>query len=255
MIDFHAHCPSERGLWGLGAPYPGRDYLAFMDSVGFSSTTIFTMDGLIYPTSVTNDEVARFVAADRARLIGFGTIEPRLPDALDEAERCLVTLGFAGFKVHPLLQGLAPDEPGTQLDAMCGMLAERRGVMFFHDGSPPYSTALQIAVLARRHPRVAFVLGHAGGHDLWRETIAAVVGHPNVHACLGTSGWLATRRIVESCPRRQLLFGTDAGLGPIGAQAYVARRVRAFRAQGFDRELERTILEENPRRLLEGFVT
>jgi uncharacterized protein len=254
MIDFHAHCPSERGLWGLGPPYPGRDYLAFMDAVGISATTIFTMDGLIYPTPGTNDEVATFVAADRSRLIGFGTIEPRLSDSLDEAERCITTLGFAGFKVHPLLQGLAPDEPGTRLDAMCEMLAERRGVMMFHDGSPPYSTALQIAVLARRHPRVAFVLGHAGGHDLWREAIAAVVAHPNVYACLGTSAWLVTRRIVETCPISQMLFGTDAGLGPIDAQTYVGRRIRAFRAHGFGQDLERIILEENPGRLLDGFI-
>jgi uncharacterized protein len=254
MIDFHAHCPSERGLWGMGPPYPAGEYLAFMDEARFAASVIFTMDGLIYPTPKTNDEVAAFVSVDRSRLVGFGTVEPRLPDSVAEAERCLDSLGFAGFKVHPLLQGLAPDEPCAQMDPFCELVADHRGILFFHDGTPPYSTALQIAVLARRHPRVTFVLGHAGGRDFWRETIAAVVSHSNVYACLGTSMALQTRRIVESCPPRQLLFGTDAGLGSAPHQPYVLHRIAAFRALDLGAPLERAILQENPRRLLAAYI-
>jgi len=255
MIDVHAHCPSERGLWGLAAPYPSDAYLTFMDRAGIDASVICTMDGLIYPTSATNDEVARFVSVDRARLVGLATVEPRFPASVAEVDRCLSQLHFAGLKLHPLLQGFAPTEPGTMLDEICGLVAEHHGVVLFHDGTAPYSTALQIAVLARRHPRVAFVLGHAGGRDLWPEAIAAVCDVPNVYACLGTSTVLATRQLVARCPLGQLLFGTDAGLGSIAQQVYVLRRIEGFEALGLPAHVEAAIRHTNPRRLFERHLS
>ncbi len=249
MIDFHAHRSSRRGLWGLRG-YAATDYVAFMDEVGIDASVIFTNDGLVGPTPATNDDVADFVRAAPTRLFGFGTVDPRSAGAVGEARRCLEGLGLAGFKFHPWLQGFAPHEPGTHLDEIAELTAEHQGVLVFHDGTPPYSTALQIAVLARRHPDVPFVLGHAGLHDLWREAIAAVNGHPNMYACLcGTPRYAADRILAEARSDR-ILFGSDAGVSSEARQPYVRDRIEAFAELEMAPDVRRMITHDNPGRLL-----
>ena len=153
-----------------------------------------------------------------------------------------------GIKLHPWLQGFSSHEPG--LDAVC-VAAARHGVpILFHDGTPPFSTPLQLASLARRHPETAIVLGHGGLHDLWREAIAAVDQSDNVHLCMcGTPGY-AMRRIVARCPVEKLLFGTDGGLRPEPMPRYAVLRVRQLDELGLDDAQRKAILVDNPRRLL-----
>jgi predicted TIM-barrel fold metal-dependent hydrolase len=95
----------------MGAYEPG-EYVAFMDELGIAASVIFTIDGLIGPSPAANDGVAAFVTGHPGRLVGFGTVDPRSA----EARRCLEMLGFAGFKVHPWLQGFAPHESRGRTD-------------------------------------------------------------------------------------------------------------------------------------------
>ena len=55
-----------------------------------------------------------------------------------------------GVKLHPWLQGFSAHEPG--LDPLCEVAAAAGVPILFHDGTPPFSTPLQLASLARRHP-------------------------------------------------------------------------------------------------------
>ena len=117
-----------------------------------------------------------------------------------------------GVKLHPWLQGFPAHEPG--LDPVCEAAAALGIPILFHDGTPPFSTPLQLATLARRHPATTIVLGHGGLHDLWREAVAAVQTTSNVHLCMCATPLYAMRAIVARCPLDRLLFGTDAGLRP-----------------------------------------
>jgi len=247
MIDFHAHQPSTTGLWGLGSYAPG-DYVAFMDEAGIEASVVFTTDGLVAMEPDTNDKAAAFAAADPGRLLPFGTVDPYRPGAAAEAERCLRDLGMHGLKFHPWLQGFAAHTP--LLDEVCEVAGHYAAPLVFHDGTPPYSTALQIAVLARRHPAVQVVLGHAGLFDLWRETIAAVTTTGNVHACLCGPPIYAIRRIVEASPADRVLFGTDAGVASTARQPYVLHRIAQLSLAVPDQARRQAILRDNPRRLL-----
>jgi predicted TIM-barrel fold metal-dependent hydrolase len=165
-----------------------------------------------------------------------------------EIERCVREHGMRGVKLHPWLQGFSAHEPGLQ--HVCEAAGALGIPILFHDGTPPFSTPLQLAVLARRHPETQIVLGHGGLHDLWREAIAAVLSAPNVHLCMsGTPGY-AMRAIVARCPLERLLFGTDAGLRPEPLQRYAVLRVRQLDELGLDEEQREAILVTNPRRLL-----
>ena len=241
MIDFHVHQPRA----GVYAP---AEFVAGMDSVGVDTSVVFTYEGLLRPSPAANDSLAGFVAAAPDRLVAFATVDPRDPAAPGEVERCVREHGMRGVKLHPWLQGFSAHEPG--LGDVCETAARLAVPVLFHDGTPPFSTPLQLADLARSHPEATIVLGHGGLHDLWREAVAAVTGTENVHLCMcGTPGY-AMRAIVRHCPLDRLLFGTDAGLRAEPMPRYAALRIRQLDELGLDDGQRRAILDDNPRRLL-----
>jgi predicted TIM-barrel fold metal-dependent hydrolase len=241
VIDFHVHQPAA-------AAYGAEEYLRAMDELGAEVSVVFTYEGLFRPSRAHNDSLAAWVAPAPERLVGFATVDPRAPGAGDEVERCVREHGMRGVKLHPWLQGFSAHDPGLQ--RVCET-AGRLGIpILFHDGTPPFSTPLQFAALAHRHPETQIVLGHGGLHDLWREAIEAVLTAPNVHLCMsGTPGY-AMRAIVARCPLERLLFGTDAGLRPEPLQRYAVLRVRQLDELGLDDAQREAILVTNPRRLL-----
>ena len=241
LVDFHVHQPAA-------AAYGPKEYLAAMDELGVDVSVVFTYEGLLRPSAAANDSLAAWVAPAPQRLIAFATVDPRDPGAGDELERCVRDQGMRGLKLHPWLQGFSAHHPGLQ--RVCET-AGRLGVpVLFHDGTPPFSTPLQLATLARRHPETQIVLGHGGLHDLWREAVQAVLTTDNVHLCMsGTPGY-AMRAIVASCPLERLLFGTDGGLRPYPLPHYAVLRVRQLDELGLDDAQREAILVTNPRRLL-----
>jgi predicted TIM-barrel fold metal-dependent hydrolase len=243
VIDFHVHQPRA-------AVYGPQELVAAMDEHGVDVSVVFTYEGLLHPSPESNDSLARFVSARSDRLVAFATVDPRATSAAAEIERCVSELGMRGVKLHPWLQGFSSHEPG--LDAVCEVAARLRVPILFHDGTPPFSTPLQLASLAQRHPDTTVVLGHGGLHDLWREAIAAVDASPNVHLCMcGTPGY-AMRAIVARCPIERILFGTDGGLRPEPMPRYAALRIRQLDELGLDDAQRTAILVTNPRRLLDA---
>jgi predicted TIM-barrel fold metal-dependent hydrolase len=243
MIDFHVHQP-RAGAYGA------EEYVEVMSELGVDLSVVFTYEGLLHPSPAANDSLAAFVAAAPERLVAFATVDPRDPGAADEIERCVSEHGMHGVKLHPWLQGFPAHEPG--LDAVCEAAAALGVPILFHDGTPPFSTPLQLASLARRRPATTIVLGHGGLHDLWREAIAAVQTTSNVHLCMCATPTYAMRAILERCPLDRLLFGTDAGLRPEPRQRYAVLRLRQLEALGLSASERDAILEDNPRRLLVG---
>jgi predicted TIM-barrel fold metal-dependent hydrolase len=250
LIDFHTHAPAwtTTGWLSSGSPVTAEDFVAFMDSAGIDVAVMFGLDGLFFPGDDANRRLSEFIAAAPDRLIGYGTVNPRVPDAAEQLDRCFSDYGLRGFKFHPWIQGLSMHE--TSLDPLGEVLAARGGTMFCHDGTPPYSTAGQIAAFARRHPAVPVVLGHAGLHDTWREAIAAVKDTDNLYICLSGIPPYAGRRVIAECPLERVVFGSDAGLSPRAEQNYAVARVREFQAWGLTDRQADAILRDNPRRLL-----
>jgi len=241
MIDFHVHQPRADA-------YGTDDYVAVMDRLEIELSVVFTYEGLLRPTPEANDSLAAFVEPAPSRLVAFATVDPRDPGAASEIERCVREHRMRGVKLHPWLQGFSAHEPG--LHDVCAAVAELDVPLLFHDGTPPFSTPLQLASLARRHPEATVVLGHGGLHDLWREAIEAVTTTPNVCICMCATPPYAMRCIVDSCPIDRLLFGTDAGLGSDPFHLYAALRVQQLLNLGLDPGQLDAISNRNPRHLL-----
>jgi predicted TIM-barrel fold metal-dependent hydrolase len=241
IVDCHTHYVG-RAYAHLGG---GASILDSMDQYGIDHSVIFTLDGFFEDSRRHNDELAQFVAAHPGRLTGFATVYPRRADAADELRRAVTELGMKGLKLHPWLQGISPlEEYMTPVAAAC---AELEVPIIFHDGTPAYSTPLQMALLAERHPDLVVILGHSGLLDLWPEAIAAATRNPNVWLCLCGPPTSALQRIVDSVPHDRILFGSDTGFG----HDYQARhRLEQVRALDLAEESLAAILGGNARRLL-----
>lgn len=249
MIDFHTHTPAwHNASWLAGKAFDPTEFAAFLDNIGADAAVVLSHDGLFNPTPQANDELAAFVRANPDRFVGFGTVTPRHADAVDECRRMFTSLGLRGLKLHPWLQGFSLHEGG--LDPICEVVAEFGGIVLSHDGTPPYSTATQIAALARRHPAVPFVLGHGGLHDTWREALAATIETPNLYLCICGTPPYAARTILASGPLERILFGTDAGLSDKASQDYAVARVQEIDGWGITATQRKAMLDDNPRRLL-----
>jgi uncharacterized protein len=247
VIDCHTHMPGGMGFLA-GAPFTPQDQLAFMDRHGIATSVVLTHTGLLFPSAAENDAVADYVAADPSRLVGFATVNPRRDDAADDVARCVRERGLRGVKLHPWLQGFCVHD--SFMDPVCEAAADHDLPILFHDGTPPYSLALQIAVLARRHPSVQMVLGHGGLHDTWREALAAIEATQNVWACLSGTPPYAAAHIVRNGPLDRIVVGTDFGLADVVHQPYAAARVVEWGRLDVTEAQRKAILVDNPRRLL-----
>lgn len=250
MIDFHTHTPAWRtATWLGGASFGADEFVEFMDESGIDKAVVLSHDGLFNSTPEANDELAAFVQRYPERLIGFGSYNPRKPEALAETKRSFEELGLRGVKLHPWLQGFSMHE--GSLDPIMEVVAEHNGMLLCHDGTPPYSTAGQIAALARRHPTVPVILGHAGLHDLWRESLAFTQETENLYICICGTPPYAARQIIDHAPSHKVLFGTDAGLSDKASQDYAAARVLEIDEWGITSAQKQAMLIDNPRRLLQ----
>src|SRR5207245_6967618 len=109
---------------------------------------------------------------------------------------------------------------------------------------PGSSTPMDLAELARRHPKVPLICGHTGAS--WEAGIRAIRDCKNVSVEL--SGFDPTAGVTEMAVRElgaeRVLFGSDAG-----GRSFASQLGKVFGADIPD-SAKRLILGENLRRLL-----
>ena len=216
LIDVHAHfyhAESGRADWqrvnaarmragdAMGVTY---HVVSVLGSYGHTSPTYFPS-----PADVTrgNAVMRAMAGADRERVRWYVTVNPNHTEhALAEITRG-VRAGAVGVK---LLASRRADDALN--DPICELAAEH-GLPILHHiwqhrtrewPNQEISDGRDLARLAARHPRVAFILAHLGGGGDWAHTLPAVADTPNVYPDLSGSG--VDRGMV------------DAALGVLGAQ-------------------------------------
>jgi hypothetical protein len=200
LIDAHAHflhAGCGRSDWAevnaarlrAGARIGITCHVAsILGTYGFNSPTYFPS-----PRDVTagNDAMLTLCEREGELLRMLVTLNPNhTRHALDEVERC-VERGAVGLK---LLASRRADDP--LLDPICE-LAAKRGLPMLHHiwqhrrrdwPNQEISDGADLGRLARRHPRVTFILAHIGGGGDYLHTFAAVRGEKNIVADLSGSG-------------------------------------------------------------------
>ena len=167
---------------------------------------------------LSNDEVARTVAAAPDRLVGIGSVDLHRPmDAVRELRRCVRELGFVGVRQLPWLWGLPPnDRRYYPIYAECIELDVAFCLQVGHAGplrpSDPGRPIPYLDEVACEFPELRIVGGHIG-YPWTDEMIALATKYENVY--IDTSAYTPERypdsliRFLKGSGRRKVLFGSN----------------------------------------------
>jgi len=225
IIDAHTHMfehyLSQKGL-------AIDDFVAGLQKAGTDKVLLFGLyESFFGPSSPANDAIAANAHLYPGSLYPVCTVHPRDGNAaIREMERCASELGMVALKLHPWLQAFSVVEAGMVpiLQAAAGL----RWPVIFHDGTPPYSTPLQIAYLASQVPECTVILGHSGLSDFPPEALAAARRCPNVYLCLCGVPLNWMRVYVQRLGVNRLLYGSDYPFGGPASLYYYRMKIDAL---------------------------
>lgn len=243
IIDTHTHLP---GVCLGASPRPIVTLRRGFENAGLYQVWIFTTDGLIKEPAKNNDILSEATRDHRDFFVPFCTVNPHdgADAAIKELERAKFELNMMGVKLHPWLQAFSLTHPAVL------PILQRAGELgfpvVFHDGSPPYSTPLQIAAAAEKCPQTVVILGHAGLDDLYEDAILACLRQPNIYLCCCSLSSGCIAEIIRRCPLDRLLYGSDAGFVP----DIVETAVEKLKETGASVRVLEKIFYDNPRRLI-----
>jgi hypothetical protein len=199
-VDVHAHFLHARcGRRDWEAPNRARfragdrigvivHIASILGTWGHTSPTYFPSPRDV---SLGNDEMLALQAREPARVRSYVTVNPNdTTHALDEIARC-AERGAVGIKLaasrradSPLLDPIAAAAERHHFPVLHHIWQHRTRDWPGQD----ISDGVDLGRLARRHPRVSFILAHIGGGGDYRHTFAAVEDIDNVYLDLSGSG-------------------------------------------------------------------
>lgn len=240
IIDCHCHAGKGDGLtgpWDTAAPL--TQYVRWADEYGIDRTVLFAAFHSDY--AIANREVARIVASNRARFMGFAFVHPdrdrgRVHQLISTAAR---HYGFCGIKVHK--------HDGRITREICEV-ARTFNMPILYDVMGEVSV---VHLLASEYPDVRFIIPHLGSFsDDWRAQAALIpmlVKYPNVFTdTAGIRRFELLQEALERAGPGKILFGSD---GPWLHPGVELEKVFALRMTA---EGERQVLGGNLLRLVKG---
>ena len=238
VIDAHCHAGLGDGFRGPFDTEARLDrYLKRAAEAKIDRTVVFPVFNSDYATA--NDRLARIVASQPERLLGFGAINPARDAGrtMRMIGRAVEVHGFRGIKVHGY-----DSFPGREV---CEA-ARRWGLPILVD---IVKRTAAVEMLASQYPDVNFIIPHLGGFaDDWMvhlQVVDQIVRLPNVYA--DTSGVRYFDVLVEAVRRAgptKLLFGSD------GPQLHPGVELHKVRVLGLPPQAETMVTGGNIMRLL-----
>lgn len=242
IVDVHTHTPSHREVvpdsdvvinrvWRpdreVVASTTWRDHDQAAREAGIGVSIVFGIatrssvqgTGLPEGGGDINEATAAFVDDQPERRIGFFSVHPDEPGALDRAEHCRADLRLRGIKLGPNYQGFDPLGDGaTQL---FGYAERHRLPVLLHQGASPIRSAplrlahpLLIDEVANRFPELRIVIAHMA-HPWQADAFVVARKHPHVFCDVSAgfyrpwSFYSAMRLAEEWGVLDKLLFGSD----------------------------------------------
>ena len=226
------------------------------------------------------DSVAKAVALNPSRFVGFFMLDPTRSDAVDYARRALDE-GLRTICLFPAMHRYALHD--DRVASVFELAASRRGgtagpvAVFAHCGvlsigirkklglpSPfemRFGNPLDLHALALKHPDVPIIIPHFGGGML-REALMLADCCPNVHLDTSSSNaWIkytpgltleqVFRSALDVAGPDRLLFGSDSSFFPRGWNAEIYQKQKsALNAIGVSDGDQNKIFSENFAKIL-----
>ena len=203
---------------------------------------------------ISNDEVAKWVAAYPDRFIGVASVDIQRPAAaVRELRRAVQDLGFRALRIVPWLWGLPPNNrlyypllaACVELDIPFMTQVGHTGPLRTSETGRPIPYVDDVAL---EFPELVVIGGHIG-YPWTTEMIALATKYPNVY--IDTSAYVARRYPAELVDymrghgRRKVLFGTNYPM------ITAARALDQLDDLGLDEEAKELFLGGNAARLFQ----
>ena len=166
-----------------------------------------------------NDATAALVARAPEKVIGFMSVHPDEPAALDEMERAYSDLQLRGVKLLPNYQNFDP--LGENARRVYSKAQEMKLPVLFHQGTGTahaapirYAHPLVMDEIAILFPELHIVMAHIG-HPWLVDCLVVIRKHPNVYADISGQFYRpwqfynGMRLAYEWSQFNKLLFGSD----------------------------------------------
>lgn len=248
IVDSHAHI-----MLGAYASLPPVDPDEVMegfarygvDQAWFSSADALVTNQTDYHRR-SNDRMAELQQKYGPRFVAFATVNPRDgEDAARELERAVYDLGLRGLKLHGWLQPVACTDPC--LEPLLTSANRLNLPVLFHDGTPPFTSSLQIGWLAEHYPKCKMILGHGGLKDLASTAAQTARRHDNVYMQTCATTLLSLKRALDLVGPDKILYGSDGGFADMKWVDYNIRKIRKW---NLSEAVEAKVLGGNAARLL-----
>ncbi|MCL4797719.1 MAG: amidohydrolase family protein [Bryobacteraceae bacterium] len=168
---------------------------------------------------VPNEYVAEYVGRHPEKLIGFCSVDPQDPDAVEQLDDSVQRLKLRGLKMGPIYQNVSPQD--TRFRRILRRAEELRIPLLIHQGTTfCANVSLEIAdpvllqPLALEFPRLRMVIAHMG-HPWINEALVLVRKNRNVFADISAlyyRPWQFYNAMVAAMEYGvldRLLFGSD----------------------------------------------
>ncbi|WP_288949718.1 amidohydrolase family protein [uncultured Paracoccus sp.] len=198
----------------------------FLDEVRDADLNRAVVVGRHTPSQhLPNDEIARIVDLDPARLTGIGSVDPVIQGtdvAIAEARRAIQTLGLRGIDVEPGF-GTPPRHPDDPAYLPVYEWAEAEGVPIFVMSGPTtpdprFNDPAGLAAVARNFPKLKIGVFHGYWPNV-QDILGLAFRYENIHVIpdmyLFQAGGGAYVEAANGFLGDQLLFGSSYPFRPI----------------------------------------
>lgn len=203
IYDIHSHL----GKTSSGEENSPTEIVEELRRNGVTKTGISSLSGT--STRAQNDLIYRAMQEYPGVIEGYGFINPKAPDAIEEVHKCLGEYKMNGIKFHSWKHGYYPDNTPQLNDIFFEI--QKYGVhVETHVGTAPLSTPYAWADYAKRFPKIDFLFTHTGYYEFGLSTIEAIKKLPNVW--VETSGQMdveVLKKSIEILGPERVVFGVD----------------------------------------------
>ena len=231
IVDVHTHL-STREQWGpvfcevVDQAYDGSgmdlDCTAERHQAAMSAVDraiVFGINSKALQMCTPNDDIAAYARAHSDKIIGFMSIDPNEPGALEEIDRSAGDLDLKGIKMSPVYQNYDPRGPEARRvhrrAAELGLPILTHAALHCIPSTPmEWANPLLYDPVAREFPELKIILAHIG-LPWFADAMVMARKHRNVFADISPlpiRPWWAYQALAafhESNLLHKLLFATD----------------------------------------------
>lgn len=208
VFDFHVRLAprpgaAERLLSTMDECRIDRAAVAAGGTIDLRRLSRQLVDGGHVETDADNETVLAAATASGGRLVPFWFANPHRPTT-EYAER---GTRFRGVEISPAVHGVPLTDP--RIDELVAVADQLGHPVYIVCITRPGCEVADLVALARRHPRVRFVLGHSGIGNIDYYAIDLVKPIPNIwfETSGGYSGVL--RDAIDTLGAARVLFGSE----------------------------------------------